>query len=218
MSHGAHNRGIGCIPGERVLKTVHIDTERTWRGGEQQALYLAQGLARRSIDVTMVGNPGSPFIESARRDGLPGFELPLRGALNPAAVFQLMQLFRDIRPDIVHAHSAHAHALGALAGRLSGIGRIVVSRRVDFSIHHAPLRLSLLKYRFGVDRFIAISEGVKAVMIRDGVPADKIDLVPSGVDIEMLEATPTRDFRSEFGIPESAPVVGDVAHFGWHKA
>jgi glycosyltransferase involved in cell wall biosynthesis len=168
--------------------------------------------------VLLVGNPGSPYLEQARREGLPGFAMPLRGELNPAAVFRLARLLRRERPDIIHCHDSHAHTLGTLASRLAGAGRTVVSRRVDFSIHHAPLRLNILKYRFGVDRYIAISKGVREVLVRDGVPAEKIALVPSGVDIEALEATPRRDFHAEFGIPAAAPVVGNVAHFGWHKA
>jgi glycosyltransferase involved in cell wall biosynthesis len=89
---------------------------------------------------------------------------------------------------------------------------------VDFSIHRSRLRANILKYRFGVDRFIAISEGVKRVLVGDGIPGARIEIVPSGVDVPALEETAAVDYREEFGIPAGAPVVGDVAHFGWHKA
>jgi glycosyltransferase involved in cell wall biosynthesis len=115
-------------------------------------------------------------------------------------------------------HTSHAHTLGVMAARLAGFGKTIVSRRVDFSIHRSPLRLNILKYRFGVDRYVAISEGVRRVMVADGIPAARIDIVPSGVDLAELQKTPCSDYPAEFMISPDVPVVGDVAAFGWHKA
>jgi len=204
--------------GDHALRTIHIDTERTWRGGEQQALFLARGLMGRGVDVLVVGQPGKPFVEKALERGLPAEPLTMRGELDPVAVARIMGLVRRYRPDLVHMHTSHAHTLGVLACRTSGIGRTIVSRRVDFSIHRTRLRLNLLKYKYCVDKYVAISEGVRKVLVNDGVPAGKIDIVPSGVDLAELAKTPEHDFRPKFDIPPSAPVVGDVAHFGWHKA
>ena len=44
------------IPGMQHPRTLHLDTERTWRGGEQQAHYLATGLAARGCDVAVAGH------------------------------------------------------------------------------------------------------------------------------------------------------------------
>jgi glycosyltransferase involved in cell wall biosynthesis len=200
------------------VKTVHIDTERTWRGGEQQAIFLAAGLHRRGVGVLAVGQPESPFVARARKEGLRTAEIEMRGEADPAAIVRLVRLLRREGPDIVHMHTSHAHTLGVLASRIAGRGKTIVSRRVDFSIHRNRLKANILKYRFGVDRYVAISEGVRSAMVADGVPRARIDIVPSGVDLDELGKTPCRDYREEFNIPPSAPVVGDVAHFGWHKA
>jgi glycosyltransferase involved in cell wall biosynthesis len=199
------------------VKTIHIDTERTWRGGEQQAIFLAAGLHRRGVEVLVVGQPDSPFVARARKEGLRTEEVRMRGEIDPVSIGRLIRLLNRERPDIVHMHTSHAHMLGVLACRTAGIGKTIVSRRVDFSIHRSALRLNILKYRFGVDRYIAISEGVRRVMVDDGIPAARIDIVPSGVDLAELEKTPCGDYSAEFMISD-APVVGDVAHFGWHKA
>ena len=37
--------------GKRTLKILHINTELTWRGGEQQALYLMEGFKSARADV-----------------------------------------------------------------------------------------------------------------------------------------------------------------------
>jgi glycosyltransferase involved in cell wall biosynthesis len=105
-----------------------------------------------------------------------------------------------------------------LALRTGGVGRAVVSRRVDFTIYRNALRLSWFKYRFGVDRYVAISEGIKRQMVADGIPAARIEVVHSGIDLERFQGVEAHDIHREFGLPEGAPLIGDVAHFGWHKA
>jgi glycosyltransferase involved in cell wall biosynthesis len=59
---------------------------------------------------------------------------------------------------------------------------------------------------------------VRDVLVRDGIPADRIEVVPSGVDVARIDAARPRDLRVELGLPPGTPLVGDVAAFGWHKA
>ena len=60
-----------------ALRVLHIDTEKTWRGGEQQALYLALGLQKRGVEQLCVGRPGRPYVERCAEAGLDA-ELLLR--------------------------------------------------------------------------------------------------------------------------------------------
>ncbi len=201
-----------------ALRVLHLDTEKGWRGGEQQALYLAKGLAARGVANLCVGQPGMPYVERCAAAGLAVEGLRSRGEADPRAVVALRRILRAWRPHVVHMHTSHAHTLGVLAARSARIGRTVVSRRVDFSIYRNALRLSWFKYRFGVDRYLAISEGVRAQMVKDGIPAGRIRVVHSGIDLARFEGVTPHDFRAEFGLPAGAPVVLDVAAFGWHKA
>ncbi len=201
-----------------ALRVLHIDTERTWRGGEQQALYLAQGLAARGVEQLCVGRPGSAWVERAGAAGLAAEALPMHGEADLVAVVRLARLFRRFRPDVIHMHTSHGHTLGVLARRLAGVGRTVVSRRVDFTIYRNALRLSWFKYRFGVDLYVAISDGIRRQMVQDGIPAERIRVVHSGIDLARVDAAPRVDVHATLGLPAGAPLVGDVAAFGWHKA
>jgi glycosyltransferase involved in cell wall biosynthesis len=201
-----------------TLRVMHIDTERGWRGGEQQALYLASGLAQRGVQNLCVGQPGSPYVERHAEAGLEVAGVRMRGEADLGAVARLRRLLRDWRPDVVHMHTSHGHTLGVLASRTTGIGRTLVSRRVDFSIYRNFLRLSWFKYRFGVDRYVAISKGIRRQMARDGIPSERIRVVHSGIDPGRFEGVEPFDYHDEFGLPEGAPIIGDVAAFGWHKA
>jgi glycosyltransferase involved in cell wall biosynthesis len=201
-----------------ALRVLHIDTEKTWRGGEQQALYLALGLQARGVEQLCVGRPGRPYVERCADAGLDAEAVEMRGEGDVLGIARLARLFERWRPDIIHMHTSHAHTLGVLACKKSGIGRTVVSRRVDFTIYRNFLRLSWFKYRFGVDRYIAISEGIKRQMVTDGIPGERIDVVHSGIDVRRFEGSVVHDYKTEFGLPDDAVIIGDVAAFGWHKA
>jgi len=199
------------------LRTLHVDTERTWRGGEQQALYLACGLRDRGHLAEVVGHPGSAFAERAREAGLTVHEQPLRGELNPAAILRIARLLRAGRFQIIHAHTSHAHTLAALAAALVKGVRCVVSRRVDFAVGKRALSLGRLKYRALAHRYLAISACVRQVLIDGGVPPEKISVVPSGIDPARLLCADPEPLRREFGLEPDTQVVGAVAHFAWHK-
>jgi len=201
-----------------ALRVLHIDTEKTWRGGEQQALYLALGLQARGVEQLCVGRPGRPYVERCGAAGLDAQAVEMRGEGDVFGIARLARLFKSWRPDIIHMHTSHAHMLGVLARKKSGVGRTIVSRRVDFTIYRNFLRLSWFKYRFGVDRYVAISEGIKRQMVKDGIPGARIEVVHSGIDVARFDGAVDHDFKAEFGLPGDAVIIGDVAAFGWHKA
>jgi glycosyltransferase involved in cell wall biosynthesis len=202
----------------RALRVFHLNTERTWRGGEGQLLSLAQGLIRRGQECLVVAQAGGELAARSRTAGVPTEEVRMRGEWDLAAVRRIGALLRRDRPDVVHMHTSHAHTLGVLASRWTRIGRRIVARRVDFSIHRHALSLSGIKYRYGVDRYVAISEAVRDQLVKDGVRADRISLVPSGVDPKRWLGGDGAKARADLGVPAGAPLIGTLAHFGWHKS
>jgi len=200
------------------MRTLHIDTEHTWRGGEQQALYLMKGLVERGHDADAAAQPRSLFAERVRAAGIRVAAVRMRGEFDPVAVVRLSALIRERRYDVVHMHTSHAHSLGVGSAALSGVRpACIVSRRVDFSIHKLPFRLSGLKYRWGVDRYITVSRFIRSVLIQDGIPAHKITAVHSCSDLSRFEGVDTSGLREEFGIPRRSRVIGNIAALVGHK-
>ena len=78
--------------------------------------------------------------------------------------------------DIVHAHDARSHTLGALLARVP----LIVSRRVAF-----PIKTSILsRWKYGRPaRFLAVSRFVAAELTRAGVAAERIRIVYDGVPV-----------------------------------
>ena len=201
------------------LTVLHIDTERTWRGGEQQMCYLALGLKAVGHSAPVVCRPGSECETRAASFGLDVHPVAVRGDVALVAAHRLARLIDRLGVDIVHAHTSRAHLAAVLAKRFSRRKPLcVVHRRVDFSIHKLPCRISGLKYRWGVDRYIAITQAVKSVMVADGIPSDQIDIIHSSTDLSRFEGIERQPgLRTELGIPEDALLVGNVAALVGHK-
>ena len=71
-----------------AMKTLHINTERSWRGGEQQTLYLTAELHARGFDTALVCRPGVELEERARADAA-------ASAATPEARDRTFLAFRD---------------------------------------------------------------------------------------------------------------------------
>jgi len=199
------------------MKILHINTERTWRGGEQQTLNLLVGLKGRRITSDLVCQAGSPLQDRAVAAGVNVFPMTMRGEIDLAAGWQIRRLIRKFNHDIIHSHTSHAHSLAFLASAGTAVTR-VVTRRVDFSIfRHSFLKLSGIKYRFMADYYIAISRKIKEVLVNDGIADQRIFMAHSGIDPQRFMAADGDRLVSEFDIQENQQVVINVAHLAGHK-
>jgi glycosyltransferase involved in cell wall biosynthesis len=199
------------------MRILHINTERTWRGGEQQTLNLLVGLNERRIACHLVCQAGSPMETKALRAGVDVFPIAMRGEIDLAAGFRIRKLIHKLDCNILHSHTSHAHSLAFLASIGSGVTRLV-TRRVDFSIfRHSFLKLSGIKYRYMADYYIAISQKIKEVLVKDGIPDQRIFVVHSGIDPQRFRQATGDHLLSEFDIQENQKVVINVAHLAGHK-
>jgi glycosyltransferase involved in cell wall biosynthesis len=184
-------------------RVLHVDSGRSWRGGQRQVFLLATGLRDLGYRTLVVAPPGSPLIRRAEQAGLPTYRLTLRGEWDIRSARELRAVAREWNAGVVHAHDARSHSIAriALIGRRKT--RLVVTRRVAF-----PPKQVRLKYRYGVDAFIAISEAVKSVMVKAGIPSKLIEVVYSGVPAPQVKRP--RNWRKERSWPASAVICGIV--------
>jgi glycosyltransferase involved in cell wall biosynthesis len=67
--------------------------------------------------------------------------------------------------------------------------------------------------------FLAISTGVRRVLLDAGVIEERVALVPSGIDLGKFDGIgDASSLEKEFGIGESATVIGNVAALAPHKS
>ncbi len=148
---------------------------------------LAGGLAERNHSLVAALPPEAPLFRALVGDGLVVEELRQSSDVDLSAAVKLARLSREFKPHIVHANDARSHGIARLA-QLFGLAghpdHLVVTRR---SIRKPR---SGLKYRRGVERFIAISDAVKRALELADVPTHKIDVVKSAVPPPRLESPP----------------------------
>ncbi len=196
----------------RELSLFQIDAGREWRGGQRQALFLARELAGKGFPFQLVVQPESPLHAKASEAGLPVLPITMNSELDLWAIHRLARAMRRAHCVLAHFHDAHGAALGSRAAARAHVPIRIISRRVDF-----PVR-SRHKYIKGIDSVIAISEGVRQVLIKGGVPERLIEVVPSGIDFAPFREVKERDFlRKEFGFGPEDYLVGIVAQLEDHK-
>jgi glycosyltransferase involved in cell wall biosynthesis len=195
------------------MRILHVDTATEWRGGQNQIVLTAEGQAALGHEVLVFANAHGELRSRASNAGL-----PVRGAAvgRGDLSFQTLGAIRDavvaFSPEVIHIHESHGIAGAILAARgAANRPRLIASRRVDF-----PLRfLSRLKYG-RMDKVLAVSLAVRDVLVSTGLSPDRVALVHEGVkDRKPLSGGP--EALRSLGIPEGAPLIGNVAQLVDHK-
>ncbi|MFP4393003.1 MAG: glycosyltransferase [Desulfohalobiaceae bacterium] len=188
---------------------LHVETGRHLYGGGRQVLYLLQGLKEMQAGShVLVCAAGSDLASKALEFADQVYSLPLAGDLDLRFAWRLTGLLRRLAPDILHVHSRGAAELWAGLAATGSRTRTVLSRRVD---NPEPWWQVRLKYAL-FDRVIPISQGIKQVLLRQGLPASKLCCVPSGVDTDhYYPGCSTEWFRQEFRLDKQDIVLGVVA-------
>lgn len=191
------------MSGAPALCVVHVDTERGWGGGQRQVHALATGMQRRGHQAWVVARPRTLLAETLVRDGVPVVGVSPAFEWDPLAVGRLRALLRRVRPDVVHAHAAHAVAVAALATAGTRVP-LLVTRRVAL-----PLRRNALsRWKYArAERFIAVSERVKRALCADGIAPERISVVRSGVDLRCRVPRASAATLASLGIVAGCPLV-----------
>jgi glycosyltransferase involved in cell wall biosynthesis len=193
---------------------VHIDTSRTWRGGQLQVFLLHRELIRQGVRSRLLVRRGGALHQRCEENGLAVEAIPFMRLWYPPAVFEVWR--RTYRTQIVHTHDSHAVALAAVARSVNPRLAVVCHRRIAYPLR--GLRFGRWKYRH-VERWIAVSTEIAEIL--RGVGVDELRVVPSAVDIEDLRRRVTEEstnrLRSEFDIDAGSPVVGLVGALATQK-
>src|SRR2546425_12001198 len=82
--------------------SLHIDTARTWRGGQSQGFYTVTGLRARRQRAVLVAPPDGELYRRMQQGGdlIP---LATRSEVDLSSAWRLSPLLRKLRPDVVQA-------------------------------------------------------------------------------------------------------------------
>jgi glycosyltransferase involved in cell wall biosynthesis len=167
-------------------------------GAAHGLMTLAKAQRASGKHVEFVTFKGKKFGEQVRRDGFKVHEVRVRAKIDPVAIFQMRRIIKDGGFDLVHTHLSTSSVNGCLAARVAKTPSVAtvhgMSGKLSFSAAH---------------HLIGVSEQVKAHLVGQGVPSEKVSVVYNG--FEPQPETPKSTARRMLEIPADATVIGTVA-------
>ena len=179
---------------------------------------------------------GKAVAEVEDVDGLRFYRCPVPEA-GPAGINELRlmratearleQLARELKPDVLHAHSPVLNAIPAIrVGKRLGIPVVYEIRAFweDAAVDHGTTAEGSIRYRATrametwalkrVDHAFTICEGLRADIVARGIPAAKVTVIPNAVDIEgfQLSGDADAELRRQLGL-EGCTTIGFVGSF-----
>lgn len=194
-----------------MMSFLFMDTEPSWRGGQDQLLTLLRGLSARGHCLHILCHPGTLLEERAREIGATVHPVSVKREIGLISFLRILGTLARVHPDILGFNTPRAILLGTLASRIIPVKARIIFRRVNF-----PLRKNLitrLKYNWGINCIVTVSESIRQQLRADGVPGSRIRTIYEGID---LSPFPKREALRPR--PRGEPrVVGTVAHFSSEK-
>ncbi len=172
------------------MKVIHIDSEMTWRGGQQQAFYLYDAMIAKGYQTAFFTPIGSALTEKLKGKNLPVNEISMNGEIDFTAAKKIAKFAKQHNFDILHCHSSHSLSVGIMASYFNKKLKLVASRRVDFRIKRNYL--NDLKYlNKSLKKIICISEAIKQILLDAGLPESRLAVIRSGIDLnKFINANP----------------------------
>ena len=140
---------------------------------------------------------------------------------------RLEQLARELRPDVLHAHSPVLNAIPAIrVGRRLGIPVVYEVRAFweDAAVDHGTTAEGSLRYRATraleswafkrVGHVFTICEGLRRDIVARGIPEQKVTVIPNAVDVQgfQLSGEPDSVLKRKLGL-DGKTVLGFVGSF-----
>jgi len=197
---------------------MHISSPKTWRGGEQQLIYLMEELNTLGVWQIVLCPFNSMVHKYCLKNHLNHVTYFKGFSANPMVAFRVSHICKREAIDLIHVHDSHAHNFAVLSSVLSkNEAHIIVSRRVDFPIHSGAL--SMFKYNHPrIARILCVSAAIRKVMLPFIDDESKLEVVHSGIDLGKFKNVKLdQDLRAEFGVDEKTTLAGNVSALAPHK-
>lgn len=199
------------------MKVLHLSSENTWRGGEQQIAYLLEETEKKGIQPIVACKQGSAFETYVRSKGWQYFALPFKNSMDLRTAWNIKHICKEHKIDIIHLHSSKAHSIAVLSVALGNSSKLVLSRRVDFTLKDNLF--SRWKYNHtSIQKIICVSDKIKQIVEEGVQDKRKCITIHSGIDLRKFSFQGNLDFfRNHYKIPPASPIIGNTSALADHK-
>lgn len=213
MSDDGSNDSLnGKIGPKRPIRLLEIIGNGIVGGMEAYTRNLIASLPTDEYDVTCILPSESAYTASLRALGCRVYITPIHDDPLWRSIELSSEVIRQHQIDVIHANLANAHTLAGIVGRLTNTPTVA-------TIHSRSLWIQELSVtRLTNMNLITVCQEAYFQAVAAGLPADKLTLIPNGVDTQAFN--PSRDgsaFRESLGLGPETQLVGFVGRMSWEK-
>lgn len=191
-----------------MLKVLQLIPTLDRSGAEKQMAMLAAGLPRDrfQVEVATLTRSG-PLEAELAAAGIPVTTIGKRFKVDPFALRRLTRFIKAGKFDVVQTWIFAANAYGRLAARRAGVP-VVVTAEMAVDQWKRPIeRYVDRKLATYSDRLVGNSNAVVEFYKNLGVPADRLEMIYSGIADEPPPAVDPAAVRVEIGLPHDAKLA-----------
>ncbi len=188
------------------IKVCHVLTDSAVGGAGRAVAELISATDRERFALSVVLPCGSAVRRLLDGSDSELIEAPYISdrSYDARAIPVLCGIFRRMKPDIVHTHSAFS---ARIAARLCGVPATVMTHHCAESVKKIPFGGMI--QRATATHAIAVSRGAAQALAASGMPHEMITVIPNGSSPLRTAGENELDaLRKRFGIPRDAFVAG----------
>ncbi|MEQ9230022.1 MAG: glycosyltransferase family 4 protein [Cyclobacteriaceae bacterium] len=196
--------------GEQI-RVLHLSSESTWRGGEQQIIYLVEETRKLGIDAIVGCKAGSEVENYCRENDLPYYSLAFKSAYDFSTAREINKIVEIEGIDLVQTHTSKSHTMSVIAGLIGLDVPQIMTRRVDFPVKDNWF--SRFKYNYSkIARIICISATIRRITEPDIKDKSKLVTIHSGVDRDrFLPFKDSQWLRENYKITSDTIIIGNTS-------
>lgn len=197
------------------IKVLHIDIEKGWRGGQNQALYLFENELQKGIQSHFICSVNTDFHNILKQKNLPHNAINYKNEIDIFNAIKIAKIAKKNDFNIINCHSSHSLSLGLLSKFFYLKPRIIGVRRVDFKIKNNIF--SKWKYNSNkLEVLVCVSNAIKNIMQNVVKNNNKLFVIHDGIDTHKYVSMQSSNLRQEYNLNDNI-IVGTIAAFVGHK-
>lgn len=187
-------------------KILHMIGGGEIGGAEELVLTLIKLTDPSRYEVHLICLCQGPFADLVRKEGFPTSVIPMRNKMDLSKIGAVRRYIREQQIDLVHTHGVRANLIGRPAAKHEGIPVVTTFHSMLRYDYDRAWKASLARFltmrgNHYTDRFIAISHAIKEDLLDMQIPADKIQVIHSGLDVSKFSSEQNPDkIREQFGL------------------
>lgn len=192
-----------------MTRVLYIIATLDPAGAERQMAQLACRLDRSEFQPAVCALTRGGLLEAdLKASDVPVHVLHKRGRWDLQVIGRLRRVIRDFQPDTIHTWLPTANTLGRISGLLEKTPILIASERARDAWKGTLRRAADRFLGSRTQRILTNSQAVKDFLAnRIGLQAEKIIVIPNGLDIGEFDA-------KSASVPESPAPTGEVLEIG----